>query len=92
MPKSVDFSFIHFSFVSWLELSCRPGKVAKNNNYLAVIVDKAATKFVKIARRKTKLVFIMGALATGLGLLLVIALARSDESPKGPKVTHKVCM
>lgn len=33
----------------------------------------------------------MGALAIGLGLLLVIALARSDDTPKGPKVTHRVC-
>ncbi|CAB3234987.1 unnamed protein product [Arctia plantaginis] len=32
----------------------------------------------------------MGAFAVGLGLLLLIATARSDEAPKGPKVTHKV--
>lgn len=33
----------------------------------------------------------MGALTTALGLLLLtFATARSDESPKGPKVTHKV--
>lgn len=32
----------------------------------------------------------MGAFATGLGILLFIATAHSDEAPKGPKVTHKV--
>ncbi|XP_030036795.2 peptidyl-prolyl cis-trans isomerase 5 [Manduca sexta] len=32
----------------------------------------------------------MGAFATGLGILLFIAAAHSDEAPKGPKVTHKV--
>lgn len=32
----------------------------------------------------------MGTLAAALGLLLIIASARSDDSPKGPKVTHKV--
>ncbi|CAB3231628.1 unnamed protein product [Arctia plantaginis] len=32
----------------------------------------------------------MGAFAVGLGLLLLIATARTDEAPKGPKVTHKV--
>lgn len=32
----------------------------------------------------------MGALAAALGILLVIAAARSEEAPKGPKVTHKV--
>ncbi|KAJ2948484.1 hypothetical protein O0L34_g7732 [Tuta absoluta] len=32
----------------------------------------------------------MGALATGLGLLVLLATAFSEETPKGPKVTHKV--
>ncbi|KAI5643042.1 cyclophilin type peptidyl-prolyl cis-trans isomerase/CLD domain-containing protein [Phthorimaea operculella] len=32
----------------------------------------------------------MGALATGLGLLVLFATAYSEEAPKGPKVTHKV--
>ncbi|KAI8420184.1 hypothetical protein MSG28_008738 [Choristoneura fumiferana] len=32
----------------------------------------------------------MGTFATTLGLLLFIVAVRSDEAPKGPKVTHKV--
>lgn len=32
----------------------------------------------------------MGAFSTALGILLFIAVARSDDNPKGPKVTHKV--
>lgn len=32
----------------------------------------------------------MGTFATALGLLLFIVAVRSDEAPKGPKVTHKV--
>lgn len=32
----------------------------------------------------------MGAFAVGFGLILLIATARTDEAPKGPKVTHKV--
>lgn len=32
----------------------------------------------------------MGALVMTLGLLLFLGVARSDEAPKGPKVTHKV--
>lgn len=32
----------------------------------------------------------MGAFAAALGFLLLIAAARSDDAPKGPKVTHKV--
>ncbi|KAM3963291.1 peptidylprolyl isomerase B [Aphomia sociella] len=32
----------------------------------------------------------MVAIATTLALLLIVATARSDEAPKGPKVTHKV--
>ncbi|KAJ0174124.1 hypothetical protein K1T71_010270 [Dendrolimus kikuchii] len=32
----------------------------------------------------------MGSLALAFGLILFIATARSDDAPKGPKVTHKV--
>ncbi|XP_047996929.1 peptidyl-prolyl cis-trans isomerase 6 [Leguminivora glycinivorella] len=32
----------------------------------------------------------MGSFATVLGLFLFIVVARSDDAPKGPKVTHKV--
>lgn len=32
----------------------------------------------------------MGALFTGLGIILLISSVWSDESAKGPKVTHKV--
>lgn len=32
----------------------------------------------------------MGTLTMALGILLFIASAKSDEIPKGPKVTHKV--
>ncbi|XP_063367103.1 peptidyl-prolyl cis-trans isomerase 6 [Cydia amplana] len=32
----------------------------------------------------------MGTFATALGLFLFIVVARSDDAPKGPKVTHKV--
>lgn len=33
----------------------------------------------------------MGSLALAFGLILLIATVRSDDAPKGPKVTHKVC-
>lgn len=32
----------------------------------------------------------MSAFAAALGFLLLIAAARSEDAPKGPKVTHKV--
>ncbi|XP_026730085.1 peptidyl-prolyl cis-trans isomerase B-like [Trichoplusia ni] len=32
----------------------------------------------------------MGAFAAALGFILLVAAARSEEAPKGPKVTHKV--
>lgn len=32
----------------------------------------------------------MSAFAAALGFLLIIAAARTEDAPKGPKVTHKV--
>lgn len=51
---------------------------------------KGPNIFEKIARKRVKIILVMGTLATILGFLLIITSARSDDSPKGPKVTHKV--